>query len=55
MTNPKRKLTDEQVSEIKRLGALRRESHPKVLAERFGIHRNTVTDIWRGKIYRSHE
>lgn len=50
--NPKRKLTDQQVSEIKDYGRLRRESHPRNLAAKYGIHRNTVTEIWRGRIYR---
>jgi hypothetical protein len=53
MTNPtNRKLTDEQVSELKKLGRFRRETHPKILAHKFGIHRNTVLQIWRGQLYR---
>jgi len=50
--NPKRKLTDEQVAEIKALGKIRRAAHPKLLAHKYGIHRNTVLDIWRGRLYR---
>jgi hypothetical protein len=51
MTNPKRKLTDAQVAEIKAHGIARRAAHPKILAHKYGIHRNTVLEIFRGKIY----
>jgi hypothetical protein len=53
MTNPIRKLTDEQVAEIKEHGLRRREANPKQLAHKYGIHRNTVLEIWRGRLYRA--
>lgn len=51
-TNPKAKLTDDEVREIKRLIALRKTLCNKILARKYGVSHKTMKGISAGESWK---